>query len=278
MRSIALPCLENGKASRMYQADNTDCVAIISGGTKGLGLAIAHQLVARGCRQITLTGRNRQDGEKAAAEIEAAGAECHFQPCDAAQPDQCRAVIDETLARFGRVNALVNAAADTSRGSLLDAELADFDRHIHINLRAPFLLMQGVARHLCATGQPGSMVNILSTSAYVGQSFLAAYSASKGGLMTLTRNAAQALRANRIRVNAVAPGWMDTPGEDIVQRQFHGGGDDWLEKAEASMPFGQLAKPGQIAPLVAWLLSPQAGIITGAVIDYDQQIVGQMPE
>ena len=89
-----------------------------------------------------------------------------------------------------------------------------------INLTGPFLLMQGVAKHLEATGNPGSIVNILSTSAHVGQSFLAPYSASKGGLMTLTKNAANALLRNRIRVNGVAPGWMDTPAEDAIQKHI----------------------------------------------------------
>ena len=96
--------------------------------------------------------------------------------------------------------------------------------------------------------------------------------------MTLTKNAANAMRHHKIRVNAIAPGWMDTPNEDLVQKQFHDADDDWLEKAEAGLPMGQLAKPHQIAPLAAYLLSPDSGIITGSIIDYDQQIVGVMPE
>jgi NAD(P)-dependent dehydrogenase (short-subunit alcohol dehydrogenase family) len=138
--------------------------------------------------------------------------------------------------------------------------------------------MQGVARHLEAKGNPGSIVNILSTSAHVGQSFLAPYSASKGGLMTLTKNAANALLTKRIRVNGVAPGWMDTPAEDAIQKTYHDAPDNWLELAESKMPMGQLAKPDQLAPLIAWLLSPDSGVITGSIIDYDQQIVGALAE
>jgi len=147
-----------------------------------------------------------------------------------------------------------------------------------INLRGPLLLMQGVVRHLLETGKPGSIVNILSTSAHVGQSFLTAYATSKGGLQTLTLNTANAYRSNLIRCNAVAPGWMDTPGEDVVQKKFHDAPDDWLTKAEASLPMGQLVKPDQIAPLIAYLVSPDSGIITGAVINYDQQVIGAVPE
>ena len=94
------------------------------------------------------------------------------------------------------------------------------------------------------------------------------------GLWTLTKNAANAMRHHRIRVNAIAPGWMDTPNEDKVQKEFHGADDNWLADAEAKLPMGQLVKPHQLAPLAAYLLSPDSGVITGAIIDYDQQIVG----
>ena len=150
--------------------------------------------------------------------------------------------------------------------------------HMDTNLRGPFLMMQALVRHLIDTGKPGSIVNILSTSAYVGQSFLTPYATSKGGLLTLTKNTANALRKNRIRVNGVAPGWMATEGEADIQRRYHGGGDDWAEKAAAQSPMGQLVEPDELAPLIAYLLSPSSGLITGAIIDYDQQIIGAVPE
>src|SRR5690606_18392454 len=104
--------------------------------------------------------------------------------------------------------------------------------------------------------------------------FLAAYSASKGALATLTRNTANAYRGNRIRCNAVLLGWMDTEGEDMVQRKWHGAGDDWLQKAEAAQPMGQLVKPGQLARLITYMLSPDSGVMTGALVDYDQNVLG----
>ena len=82
----------------------------------------------------------------------------------------------------------------------------------------------------------------------------------------------------RIRINGIAPGWMDTPAEDAIQKTYHDAPDNWLELAEATMPMGQLAKPNQLAPLIAWLLSPDSGVITGSIIDYDQQIVGALAE
>ena len=260
------------------QANNSSNQVIISGGTQGLGLAVAKVMVQQGCTAIIITGRNTQMGEAAAAEISALGAACDYITCDVGQEDDCHRLIDQALDRLGTINALVNCAAITTRGSILDTSPKTWHEHMAINLTGPFLLMQGVARHLEAKGNPGSIVNILSTSAHVGQSFLAPYSASKGGLMTLTKNAANALLTKRIRVNGVAPGWMDTPAEDAIQKTYHDAPENWLELAEAKMPMGQLAKPDQLAPLIAWLLSPDSGVITGSIIDYDQQIVGALAE
>ena len=258
--------------------DHKDTSAFISGGTQGLGMAVAEQMIRQGCRKLTITGRHPDRGEAAAKQLSDQGADCLFVACDAGDTGDCLAAMAAAIAHHGTVNALVNSAADTSRVSLVDTTPDLFDRHMAINLRGPFFLMQGLVRHLLDSGVPGSIVNILSTSAHVGQSFLSAYSTSKGGLITLTKNTANAYRSNLIRCNGVAPGWMDTPGEDVVQKRFHDAPDDWLEKAEAGLPMGQLAKPVQIAPLISYLLSADSGIITGAIIDYDQHIIGAVPE
>src|SRR5690606_27643194 len=121
-------------------------------------------------------------------------------------------------------------------------------------------------------------VNILSMVVHCGQSFLSPYSASKAALANVTRNSAQALRRQRIRVNGINCGWMDTPGEDVVQRRDHGGGDDWLDRAEAAQPFGMLVKPVHVARLVTYLLGPASGVMTGAIIDFDQNVAGAYPE
>jgi NAD(P)-dependent dehydrogenase (short-subunit alcohol dehydrogenase family) len=138
--------------------------------------------------------------------------------------------------------------------------------------------MQGVVRRLLDANLPGAIVNILSMSAHAGQSFLNPYSSSKGALATMTKNVASAYRAKRIRCNAILPGWMDTPAEDEIQRKFHGAAADWLQKAEASMPMGQLVKPDQLAILATYMLSPHAGVMTGALVDYDQNVAGVIGE
>jgi len=140
------------------------------------------------------------------------------------------------------------------------------------------LMMQGIVRHLVETGQPGSIVNIISMTAHCGQSYLTAYSASKGALVTLTKNIANAFAAKRIRCNGILTGWMDTPGENATQQKFHGASPDWLTQVEAAQPMGQLVKPDQVAGLAGYLLSPESGVMTGALIDYDQRVSGAYPE
>jgi NAD(P)-dependent dehydrogenase (short-subunit alcohol dehydrogenase family) len=184
----------------------------------------------------------------------------------------------EAIARLGTVNALLNSAATTARGTLQGTTLEMWQQQMDINARGPFLLMQALVRHLLETKAPGSIVNILSQSAHCGQSFLVGYSASKAALANLTKNVAQSHRAQRIRCNGVMAGWMDTPGEHAIQKRAHNAPDDWLAKAEAARPMGQLAKPDELAGLVSYMLSPDSGVMTGALVDYDQWVPGAQPE
>jgi NAD(P)-dependent dehydrogenase (short-subunit alcohol dehydrogenase family) len=257
---------------------NRETVALITGGTQGLGLAIARRLAMEGARGITISGRNADKGESAAASIRSLGTDCLFVKADVSIADDCFRLLGAALEQFGRVNGLVNSAAASDRGTLLDTSLELWDRHFNTNARGPFLMMQGVVRHLVETGKPGSIVNILSMTAYCGQSYLTPYSASKGALATLTKNVANANAARRIRCNGILLGWMDTPGESVTQKSFHGVGEDWLTKAEEAQPMGQLVKPDQVAGLAAYMLSPESGVMTGALVDYDQNVMGAYPE
>jgi NAD(P)-dependent dehydrogenase (short-subunit alcohol dehydrogenase family) len=259
-------------------ARNRSTIAVITGGTQGLGLAIAKRLATEGARGIVISGRNAEKGEDAAENLCAIGTDCLFVKADIATIDGCHRLIDTALKHFGSVNALVNSAANADRGTLLDTSLELWDRHFNTNVRGPFLTMQGVVRHLVETGKPGSIVNILSMAAYCGQSYLTAYSASKGALAILTKNVANAFVTKRIRCNGVLIGWMDTPGENVTQQKFDRAGEDWLAKAEEAQPMGQLVKPDQVAQLVTYMLSPESGVMTGALVDYDQNVAGAYPE
>ena len=124
------------------------------------------------------------------------------------------------------------------------------------------------------TDQTFGRVNILSMAMHSGHPFLAAYSASKAALANITKNTANAVAAHNIRVNALNIGWTDTPGEDVIQKKFHGGRDDWLEKAEKKVPFKRLTKPLDVARAAAYFCSDESGLTTGSIIDYDQTVLG----
>jgi NAD(P)-dependent dehydrogenase (short-subunit alcohol dehydrogenase family) len=257
---------------------NADTRAIITGGAQGIGFAVAEQLVAEGCKALVLVGRSKEKGAEAVVTLEKRGAEAIFVSADVSDPKECARAVEAGLARFGTINGLVNAAATSARGSLVETTPELFDKIFNTNVRGPFFMMQGLVRHLLDEKKPGAIVNVLSMSAHTGQSFLTPYSSSKGALAILTKNVANAYRANRIRCNAVLPGWMDTPGEAVVQAKFHGAGPDWLEKAEAAQPMGQLVKTYELAVLITYMLSPQSGVMTGSLVDYDQNVAGAFGE
>jgi NAD(P)-dependent dehydrogenase (short-subunit alcohol dehydrogenase family) len=252
-----------------------DRVVLISGGTAGLGAGIARAAAREGAL-VAVTGRRREPGEALAAELTAGGTKALFVQADVADVAQARACVAAVIAAFGRVDSLVNAAGLTDRGTLLDTTPELFDAHIAVNLKGPFFLMQAVVADLVARKAPGTIVNIMSTSAHAGQPYLAPYVAAKAGLAGLTRNAAHAHRWDRIRINGLNIGWTDTEGEDATQRRFHGAGDDWRAKAGASLPMGKLGQVGEIAEFVVFLLSDRSGVVTGSVIDWDQNVLGGM--
>jgi NAD(P)-dependent dehydrogenase (short-subunit alcohol dehydrogenase family) len=261
--------------------DHRASAVLVTGGTQGLGLAIAEALAADGCTRLALAGRDAERGAAAAARLRdrlPSGADVIFLPTDMADVGQVMAMVDRAGAHLGALTGLVNAAAGTDRGSILDTTPAVWDGLMAVNARGPFFAIQRFAQACIAAGRPGQVVNILSMVAHCGQSFLAPYSASKAALANVTKNAAQALRSRHIRVNGINCGWMDTPGEDATQRRWHGAGDDWLALAEGRAPLGMLVKPVHVAGLVSYMLSTDSGVMTGSVVDFDQNVAGSYPE
>lgn len=210
-----------------YQRLLDDRVVLISGGTMGVGAATAIAAAEAGASAVVISGRRPDKAEPTVARIRDAGAQALFVQADVADVEAAINTVESTVSAYGRIDCLVNAAAVVDRGTLLETTPEFFDWHVAVNLRAPFFTMQAAVRDMLARQSPGSIVNILSTSMHVGQTILAAYVASKGGLAHVTKNAAHAHRFDRIRINGLNIGWTITEGEDAIQRKAHGATDGW---------------------------------------------------
>jgi NAD(P)-dependent dehydrogenase (short-subunit alcohol dehydrogenase family) len=252
-------------------------VVVVTGSTQGLGAAIARRTVGLGAAGIVVCGRDRERGEAVRDELARLGCEALFVAADLADEAQCRAIVRACDERFGALDGLVNAAGLSTRGTLDDTSVELWDRLFAVNARAPFLLMQEAARVMRRGGRGGSIVNIITMASHGGEPVLTAYSASKGALATLTRNAGYQLQPDRIRVNGLNIGWTATEGEHALQIG-EGRPADWQTAADAGRPLGRLLRPDDIAPMVTYLLSDAARMVTGSVIDFDQTVHGPYGE
>lgn len=243
-------------------------VYVVTGSTQGIGERIARDLVAEGAR-VVITGRNRERGAAVAGDL---GDAAIFAPAALEREADCRALI-AAADHFGRIDGLVNSAGLTDRGNLDTTSVELWDRLFAVNVRAPFILSQELVRRLVRDGRRGSVVNVITMSSHGGQPFLMAYSSSKGALATLTKNLANAHRRERIRFNGINLGWTDTPGEHQIQAAT-GARPGWLEKAENEQPFGRLIKPEDVSTLALYLLSDASEMMTGSLIDFDQNVMG----
>jgi len=259
-------------ATDLYRMDGR--VVIITGGSQGLGEAAATLLRDRGAAGLVLVGRDQAKGDAAAARLSRDGCRAVFVVADLSDAAACEEVVARADAAFGVVHGVVNAAASTARGTVWDTTVALFDDMFAVNVRAPFLIMQGAARIMVRERVSGSMVTIGSVSGHGGQPFITAYCASKGALQALTRNFAYSVMRDRIRVNLLNLGWMDTPAEHAIQTGFHGAPANWLAEAEAGQPMGRLIKVDEAARAICFLLSDESGMMTGTIVDYDQSVLG----
>ena len=248
--------------------------AVVTGGTQGMGEAVARLFAARGAAGLVICGRNKAKGEAVASSLTKGGCKTLYVEADLAKVEDCRKIIATADKAFGKLHVLANCAGYTDRGTILDTSPELFDQMFSVNVRAPFFLMQDAIKIMRREHIQGAIVNLITMSSYGGQPFITAYCASKGALVTLTRNVAFAVMRERIRVNGLNVGWSDTPGEDRVMKRYHGAKDGWLADAEKKQPFGRLIKPAEVARTIAFLASAEAGLMTGAIVDYDQSVRG----
>ncbi|HEY0276023.1 MAG TPA: SDR family oxidoreductase [Paenirhodobacter sp.] len=249
-------------------------IAVITGGTQGLGAAIARLFAEAGAAGLVIVGRGVDKGRAVAQDITAAtGVPVEMVAADLGNIDDVRVIIPAADKRFGRVDIVVNAAGLTDRGNMLNTTPALFDRMFAVNTRAPFFLIQDAAKVMIREGQEGRIVNIGSMSGLTGQPFLAPYSASKGALATVTRHAGFALMRHRIHVNQLDIGWMNSDHERALVLS-ETGDPDFIDRAAAQKPFGRILDPKEVARAVLWMASDDGGMMTGAVIPFDQSVFG----
>ena len=249
-------------------------VLVVTGGTQGVGETIAVRAAGAGAEAIVITGRDAGRGQAVAAALEVLGPKALFVRADLAHPSAPSRITGMAIEAFGRIDGLVNAAGLTDRGSVAEADLDLWQRLMDVNARAPFFLMQEAIRDMTGRGAPGSIVNILSMNAHCGTPELAVYSATKGALATLTKNAAHAHMADRIRVNGIMMGWAATPAERRMQAETLGRGDGWERTVAATMPLGRMLALDEVARLAVYLLSDASGLQTGTLVDLEQRVVG----
>ena len=240
--------------------------AIVTGGAMGIGKGIAAVFLREGAN-VVIADVNRTEGEKTAAELKRDGVGPVFIECDVAQEEAIRRMVGQTVDRFKALHVLVNNAGIGVYKPVLDTSTEEWDRCLAVNLRGVFLCSKYAIPHIKTAGG-GAIVNIASVHSYQNVGGTAPYAASKGGVVTLTRVMAIDHGKDKIRVNAICPGWIYTP---LIQGIFAGDPDPAKAKqaVERRQVLGRLGNPEEVGEAAAFLASDEASYITGASLMVD---------
>jgi NAD(P)-dependent dehydrogenase (short-subunit alcohol dehydrogenase family) len=250
-----------------------DKVILVTGSTTGIGEGMVRVFTREGAK-VMIHGRRQGAAQALAAEL---GENASFCIGSLEDPNVPSRLIAETVSRFGRIDGLVNNAAAITRGSIENTDAELFDRTVAIDLKAPFLLIQAALPHF-QRQRTGRVLNIGSINAYCGERNMLIYSICKGGLMTMTRNLADAHGSQGIRVNQLNVGWTLTPNEFALKRS-EGLPEDWPARVSSQFaPAGRLLSPEDIAWAAVYFLSDEAALLNGAILDVEQfPVIGRNP-
>ena len=249
-------------------------IILITGSVTGIGKAIARRCVAEGAK-VVIHGLEADLGHETLAELGADKAVLVLQ--DLADADAPQRLVETAIHTFGKLDAVVNNAAQVGVGNIHDTDGSWFRRMLEINCVVPYLITRAALPYL--EKNRGNVINIGSVNAYSGEPNLMPYSVSKGALMTLTRNLGDTLmRENGVRVNQINPGWVLTENEAKRKRE-HGLKEDWYaDLPKVYAPAGRILWPEEIAACAAWLLADECGPISGQVFDLEQHpFIGRNP-
>jgi len=250
-----------------------DKVVIITGATSGIGKALAVRAVAEGAK-ILVHGIEKDDGQKV---VEQLGKSASLCIADLSDPDSPQKIVDSAIAAFGKIDAVVNNAAIVERNNLSQLTLEAFTKTITVNLQSVLFLIKAAFPYLKKS--EGCVLNIGSINAYSGESSLLAYSISKAGMQTMTRNLANAHGTDKVRINLINPGWILTDREyvDQVKKGMPEGCPEKLGKD--NIPSGVMSTPEQLATACIYWLGDESRPFTGSIVDLEQfSIIGRNPE
>ncbi|MEG1311792.1 MAG: 3-oxoacyl-[acyl-carrier-protein] reductase [Romboutsia sp.] len=242
-------------------------VAIVTGGSRGIGKEVAKKLATLGANLIINYTSKEEEALKTKIEIEAIGVKCITVKCDVSKSDEVNNMIELGLNEFAQIDILVNNAGITKDGLLMRMKEEDFDKVIEINLKGVFNCTKAVTKHMMKR-KYGKIINIASVVGIIGNAGQANYCASKAGVIGFTKSTARELASRNININAVAPGFIDTDMTKILS-------DDLKESMLNNIPKNIFGKPEDVANVAAFLASDMSSYVTGQVINVDGGMVMQ---
>ncbi len=243
----------------------TGKACLVTGGAAGIGRAIAEAFLREGAR-VAVADRDAEAGERASRDLARLG-EVIFVPGDVSRAEDARRMVERVVEAFGRLDVLVNNAGVTLKASVVDTEEPDWDHVLAVNLKGVYLCSKYAIPHM-VRGGGGSIINVGSIASFVGLPENAAYNASKGGLLTLTRNMAVDYARSNVRVNALCPAMILTPMlEAFIRAQPDP--EAYVRAVEQAIPLGRIGRPEDVAPAAVFLASDESAFVTGSALMVD---------